>query len=251
MPTTRFSSLLRRALAGLALACAALGAHAQQPQAAPTAPAGLEDLSALSQRWVDDALAQAQAGGALPLRMEVEVGALDSRLRLAPCERVEPYLPTGTRLWGRARLGLRCVQGATRWNVFLPITVRAFGPAWVLATPVAAGGVLTAADAVQAEVDWAAEPAAIVAQQDDWVGQSAARALAPGQTLRQGMVRAPELFKAGAPVRVVAQGPGYAVTSSGQALTAGAAGRNVRIRMSNGRIIGGIVQDDGTIQAAL
>ena len=50
MPTTRFSSLLRRALAGLALACAALGAHAQQPQAAPTAPAGLEDLSALSQR---------------------------------------------------------------------------------------------------------------------------------------------------------------------------------------------------------
>lgn len=240
-------------LAGLALACAALGAQAQQPGGAAPAPAaaGLEDLSVLSQRWVDEALAQAQAGGALALRMEVEVGALDPRLRLAPCERVEPYLPAGTRLWGRARLGLRCVQGATRWNVFLPITVKAFGPAWVLAGPVAAGSALAPADAIQAEVDWAAEPATILAQQDAWIGQTATRALVPGQALRQGMVRAPELFKAGAPVRVVAQGPGYAVTSSGQALTAGAAGQNVRIRMSNGRIIGGIVQDDGTIQAAL
>ena len=32
--------------------------------------------------------------------MEVSVGTLDSRLRLAPCSRVEPYLPAGSRLWG-------------------------------------------------------------------------------------------------------------------------------------------------------
>ncbi|AVO49724.1 flagellar biosynthesis protein FlgA [Melaminivora suipulveris] len=240
----------RLALAGLALACAALGAQAQQPSAAQPQTAS-DDLSTLTQRFVDDALHQAQAGGALPLRMEVEVGALDSRLRLAPCERVEPYLPAGTRLWGRARLGLRCVQGATRWNVFLPITVKAFGPAWVLAGPVAAGSVLGEADAVEAEVDWAAEPAAIVASRESWIGQTATRSLAPGQALRQGMVRPPELFRAGSPVRVVVQGPGYAVTSSGQAMTAGAAGQSVRIRMANGRIVGGVVSEDGSVQAVL
>ncbi len=237
------------ALASVALACLALGAHAQQPPApAPSAP---EELGMQAQRWVDEALMQAQAGGALPLRMEVEVGALDPRLRLAPCERVEPHLPAGTRLWGRARLALRCVQGPTRWNVFLPITVRAYGPAWVLAGQVAAGSVLTEADAIETEVDWAAEPAAVIAQRDAWIGQTAARTLAPGQALRQGMVRAPELFKAGTPVRVVVQGPGYAVTSSGQSMTAGAAGQSVRIRMSNGRIVGGTVSEDGTVQAAL
>ena len=244
--TPALSLLKRRLLPGLALACAALAASAQ-PAAAPAGDA----LGEQAQRWVDDVLAQTQAGGAMPLRMEVEVGRLDQRLRLAPCERVEPYLPAGTRLWGRTRLGLRCVQGETRWNVFLPLTVKAFGPAWVLAGQVAAGATLSEADAVEAEVDWAAEPAAVIAQQGAWVGQTATRSLGPGQALRQGMVRAPELFKAGTPVKVLVQGPGYAVTSSGQALTAGAAGQNVRIRMTNGRIVGGTVSEDGTVQAAL
>lgn len=235
--------------AAKALLLAAMLGSAALGQAQPGGQA--QDLAALTQEWVDQALAQTQSASALPLRMEVEVGALDPRLRLAPCERVEPYLPPNARLWGRSRLGLRCVQGATRWNVFLPITVRAYGPAWVLAAPVAAGATLSEHDAVPAEVDWASEPAAVIANPEDWVGQTAARSLQAGQALRQSMVRAPEAFKAGSPVRVVVQGPGYAVTSSGRALTAGAVGQNVRIRMANGRIVGGTVSEDGTVQAAL
>ena len=170
---------------------------------------------------------------------------------MAPCARVEPYLPAGARLWGRSRLGLRCLEGATRWNVFLPLTIKAYGPAWVLTSNVAMGAQLSAADAMQAEVDWAAEPAAVVADPSMWVGQVASRQLIAGQTLRQSMVRPPHLFKVGAQVRVVAEGPGYAVTSMGQALAAGAVGQTVRIRMGNGRIISGIVDETGAVAAAL
>jgi flagella basal body P-ring formation protein FlgA len=183
--------------------------------------------------------------------MEVSIGSLDSRLRLAPCARVEPYLPAGARLWGRTRLGLRCVEGPTAWNVFLPITVKAFGPAWVLTGPVAPGTVLTASDASEAEVDWAEESAAVMANPDMWVGQVAARQLAAGQALRQSMVRPPQLFRAGAQVKVIAQGPGYAVSSAGQAMSAGAVGQTVRIRMENGRIISGTVNESGTVVVAL
>lgn len=218
-------------------------AHAQQV-ATP------QDLVTLTQHWVDQALAQLPAESS-PLRMQVSVGQLDSRLRLTPCARVEPYLPPGARLWGRTRLGLRCLEGETRWNVFLPLTVQAFGPAWVLTGNVATGAALTEQDAMQSEVDWAADPAAVVTNPQAWVGQVATRPLAAGQTLRQNMLRAPHLFKAGAPVQVKAQGPGYAVTSSGQALVAGSAGQNVRIRMANGKIITGIVNTDGTVEAAL
>ena len=218
-------------------------AHAQQV----TTP---QELAALTQQWVDQALTQLPAD-ASPLRMQVSVGQLDPRLNLAPCARVEPYLPPGARLWGRTRLGLRCLEGQTRWNVFLPITVQAFGPAWVLTGNVAAGATLTEQDAMQAEVDWAAEPAAVVTNPQAWVGQVAARTLVAGQALRQNMMRAPYLFKAGAAVQVKAQGPGYAVTSSGQALVAGSAGQSVRIRMANGKIIAGIVNADGTVEAAL
>ena len=208
------------------------------------------DLGPLTQRWLDDTLARNQVSG-LPLRMEVSVGSLDPRLRLAPCARVEPYLPVGSRLWGRTRLGLRCVEGATAWNVFLPVTIKALGPAWVLTSNVAPGATLTAEDATEAEVDWAADSAPIMANPDLWVGQVAARQLMVGQALRQTMVRAPLLFRVGAQVRVVAQGPGYAVTSAGQAMSSGAAGQTVRIRMSNGKVVSGIVSETGSVELTL
>ena len=232
--------LLRLAAAALALgAGVAPGAHAQ---AAP-------DLGHITQQWLDDALQRNDTPG--PLRMEVSVGALDERLRLAPCARIEPYLPPGARLWGRTRVGLRCLEGATRWNVFLPITVKAFGPAWVLTGNVASGAVLSEADATPSEVDWAAEAAAVLAEPALWVGQVASRNLTSGQTLRQSMVRAAHLFKSGAQVRVLAQGPGYAVSASGQAMGAGAVGQTVRVRMANGKIVSGTVSEDGAVMSTL
>ena len=144
---------LRRALACLAVLCGVSAVQAQTQQ----------NLEQFTQHWIEQALQSSPAAAASVLRMEVAVGALDPRLRLAPCERVEPYLPAGTRLWGRSRLGLRCVAGPARWNVFLPITVKAYGPAWVLTGSVASGAVLSQADAVQTEVDWAAEQASVVA----------------------------------------------------------------------------------------
>lgn len=208
------------------------------------------ELSKITQNWIDNSL-QAGAAAELPLRMEVEVGELDPRLRLAPCARIEPYLPAGSRLWGRSRLGLRCVEGATHWNVFLPVTVKAFGPAWVLTGNVSSGATLTQADAVQAEVDWAADRTSVLADPALWVGQVATRPLQAGQALRQAMVRLPNLFQAGAQVRVLAQGSGYVVSTGGQALSAGSSGQTVRVRMDNGKVISGVVNDDGTIAVNL
>lgn len=254
--STRFKSLFRisrqrlglraagqvAASIGLSMGLMGLGT----PAAAQTAA----ELSQITQSWIDSSLQSGAAAG-LPLRMEVDVGELDPRLRLAPCARVEPYLPTGSRLWGRTRLGLRCDQGGTRWNVFLPVTVKAFGPAWVLTGNVQSGAVLTEADATQAEVDWASDRASVVADPSLWVGQVAARPLRAGEALRDSMVRAPKLFQAGAQVRVSAQGNGYAVSSAGQALSAGSAGQTVRVRMDNGRIISGVVAENGTVSVNL
>lgn len=236
--------------AGAAMLAMAAVASSSGPAQAQAAADPSADLGPLTQRWLNDAMSRNPSAG-LPLRMEVSVGSLDPRLRLAPCARVEPYLPAGARLWGRTRLGLRCVEGATAWNVYLPVTIKAFGQAWVLTNPVAPGVVLSADDATQAEVDWAEETAPVMAQPEMWVGQVAARQLVVGQTLRQSMVRPPQLFRAGAQVKVVAQGPGYAITSAGQALTAGGAGQIVRIRMDNGRIVSGTVSDTGTVVVAL
>ena len=47
-------------------------------------------------------------------RVDVRVGQLDPRLQLQSCARIEPYLPPGTRLWGRTSIGVRCLHLALR-----------------------------------------------------------------------------------------------------------------------------------------
>lgn len=229
---------------GLVLALLLSFAAQAQSQDAGERPAFVEE----TQRWLDNAVADVRPAGVAPLRMEVAVGALDSRLKLAPCARVEPYVPVGTRLWGKTRLGLRCLEGSAKWNVFLPVTIRAFGPAWVIRGNVAPGAVLTEEDAIEAEVDWAEDRNAIIAQPSQWVGQVAARALTTGQALRQGMTRAAQVFQAGAQVRVVAQGPGFQISSDGLALSAGVVGQPARVKMDNGRVMSGVVLDNRTVR---
>ena len=219
-------------------------------QAQVTNPAGdTSDVYAAAQRWLDNSLAQQSSS--LPLRMEVVVGQLDRRLNLAPCQQVEPYLPPNVRLWGRARLGLRCVQGSIKWNVFLPITIKAMGPAWVIKGQVSPGALLTAADAMAVEVDWAENNSAIVANQADWVGKTATRLLSTGQALRQDMVKAAQVFQTGAQVRVVATGPGFEIAGRAQALSAGVVGQSAMVKMDNGQVITGTVSDERTVRVVL
>lgn len=213
---------------------------------------GAAQLSQIGQRFVDAALQQPSAdspqdSNPMPLRMEVQMGQLDSRLRLAACAKVEPYLPTGSRLWGRTRLGLRCVQGSVHWNVFLPITVRAYGPAWVAQGNIPMGTTLSAADVASSEVDWAEDNAPVFANAQDFIGMVTTRALASGQALRQNMVRSPALFSAGAPVQVIVDGGGFSVTASGKAMTAAGQGQQVRVRMDNGRLVTGTVNAQGVV----
>lgn len=201
-----------------------------------------------TRHWLDQAVAGIQSSGATPLRMEVSVGALDSRLRLASCSRVEPYIPVGTRLWGKTRLGLRCVEGVGKWNVFLPVTIKAIGRAWVMRRDVAPGAVLGEEDVMEAEADWAEQSSPIIADPAQWVGQVAVRNLTTGQALRQNMVRPAQVFQAGTQVRIVAQGTGFQITSDGQALSPGVVGQLAKVRMDNGRIMSGTVLDARTVK---
>lgn len=199
-------------------------------------PAGAQDAGAAIAL---QARQFAVESGALPgMRLEVEVGTLDPRLKLAPCDRIEPYLPSGARLWGRTRIGLRCVQGPTAWNVYLPLTVKVFGPGVESTAALPAGTVLTAADVRTAEVDLAARGTAIV-DPGDAIGRTLARPVAPGQSLRAADLRKRQWFAAGETVSITAIGPGFRVSGEGQALGPGYEGQSARVRTESGRIVVG------------
>jgi flagella basal body P-ring formation protein FlgA len=207
-----------------------------------------QELLGAARRWVNQSVSAMPSPGGVPLRLTVTYGALDSRLRLGSCVRVEPYMPPGSRLWGKTRLGLRCLEGASKWNVFLPVQVKAVGRAWVVRKDVSAGVPLGEADVMPAEVDWAEEASSIVVEPAQWQGQVTVRALTTGQALRQSMLRPAQVFQAGAQVRVLAQGPGFQITSDGQALSAGIVGQLTKVRMDNGRVMSVTVLDGRTVR---
>lgn len=227
----------------VALALLMLGSHARAQQE--------PDYAAMALKWARSNAAAMLPQDALHLRLEITGGALDSRLHLAPCGNVEAYLPPSTRLWGRSRVGLRCVDGMSRWNVTVPVSVKAFGNAWVVRSQVPLGATLTQADMVLTEVDWAEDTNPILSEASMWLGQTATRPLTTGQVLRQGMVRPTQVFQAGSQVRVVAEGVGFQVSSDAQALSAGVVGQVARVRMENGRIASGTVLDARTVKIEL
>jgi flagella basal body P-ring formation protein FlgA len=135
--------------------------------------------------------------------------------------------------------------------VSIPVTVNAFGNAWVIRDQVPAGATLTDLNAVEVEVNWAQEVSPVLSDKSQWLSQVATRSLGTGQTLRQGMVKPAQVFQAGAQVRVTANGAGFQVSSEAQALSAGVVGQLARVRMDNGRVTSGLVLDVRTVKIDL
>ncbi len=196
-------------------------------------------------------LAATRAAGPGVTRVEVAVGNLDPRLHLAACARIEPYLPPSATLWGRSRIGLRCLEGPSRWNVFLPITVKVYGPALVAAAALPAGSTLGPGDLASAEIDLAEEPAPALTDSAVALGRVLARAVRPGQGLRQTDLRVRQWFAAGETVQIRASGAGFSVSGEGQALTNGIEGQPARVRIEGGRTVTGLPVGQHRVELAL
>ena len=195
--------------------------------------------------------ARAALGPRSDVRIEVLAGKLDPRLRLAPCARVDFFLPAGQRAWGTTRVGIRCLEGPTKWSVYLPLTVKVWAPAVQSATALPSGIVLGAEHLTMGLSDWALAdqtPASEIAQ---LTGRQLARPVAAGETLREADLRRRQWFSAGEPVTIVAVGKGFSATSIGIALTPGVEGQTAKVRTEDGRTLAGIPKANRRIEIPL
>jgi flagellar basal body P-ring formation protein FlgA len=196
--------------------------------------------------FVESQAAQGIGSGA---RVEVTLGELNPRLQLAPCARIEPFLPANARLWGRSSVGLRCTQGAT-WSVQMPVTVRVFGPALVANRPLAPNTPLTDADFTVDEVEWTREPQGVATDAAQIDQRVLTRAVATGQPVPLAALRAPQVIAAGDPVKLLGQGKGFAITAQAVALASAQDGQSVRVRTDSGRILTGTARSGRRVEVA-
>jgi flagella basal body P-ring formation protein FlgA len=214
---------------------------------APAAPLpGQQDPEAI--RSAALAFLQQQSTG-LPGKVDITVAPAFPR-GLADCTMLEPFMPSGARLWGRMTVGVRCA-GERPWTIYLQARISLHATYYLAARAMAPGEVLTVADLVARDGDLTGLPQAIVTDPSQAVGSVTLTRVAGGMPLRRDMLKSASAVSIGQTVRVVAAGDGFAISAEGSAMNNASPGQQVRVKTANGQIISGIVKDGATVEIQL
>lgn len=182
--------------------------------------------------------------------VRIEVGEFAPDNGLAPCTRLEAFLPPGARAWGRVTAGIRCLA-PTPWSAYVPAQVRVTGPYLITTTALAAGQALGPGD-VRVEVgEVSAQPADVLTHPTQAAGQIARLAIAAQRPLVASLLRAPVAVAQGQAVKVITRGPGFQVANDGTALSGGSDGQPVQVRLGNGQVVRGTARVGGYVEIAL
>lgn len=185
----------------------------------------------------------------LPGKVTYSIGQLDARTQLSECTAFEPFLPTGSKLWGNSTVGVRCL-GPSNWTIYVPVKVNVSGNYLISARPMPAGYVISAADIVVRSGDLSTLPANIITDQAQAVGKTVKNGFAAGQPLRGDLLIAQWAVQQGQSVKTVSNGPGFSVSSEGKALNNALAGQLVQVRTASGQTVNGIARAGGVVEVS-
>ena len=189
---------------------------------------------------------QTQTTG-LPGQVKISVGKLDSRLNLSACNALEPFIPTGSRIWGKTTVGVRC-NAPSNWTIYIQADISVIGNYLVSATPLAQGQLVSENQLSIATGDLTKLPNGIITDSSQAIGKTVAMSIPAGTPLRMDALRVQAAIQQGQSVKLVSSGNGFEVSAEGRALTTANAGQSVQIRIGNGQVISGIARSDGIVE---
>lgn len=182
-------------------------------------------------------------------RVEIEVTPLDARTRIGDCPAPQVYTPRGVRLWGRARVGVRCTSPSP-WLIHVPVHVKVSGHYLSTYNKVKVGQTLTDADFRLVQGELTALPEDVVTHPEQARGQKLRTAVEAGQPLLTTHLQRPLLIRQGQTVRIVIRNPAFTVSSDGVALANGYPGDRVRVKNPAGRVIQGTATSEGVVDVS-
>lgn len=184
-----------------------------------------------------------------PGERTVTVSRIDPRLKLARCDQLEPYLPTGSRLWGNSSIGVRCLAPGT-WSLYVPVIIKVSNQVLVAVRPIASGQPVQAEDVQLQLRDITQFAGSALTSLDQTVDRNAVTPIVAGTILRAELLRAAQIIRQGQQVKLVAQGSGFRVTSEGLAMGNAAAGQVIAVKTRSGQIIKGIARSEGVVEVS-
>lgn len=182
----------------------------------------------------------------------IEIGQLDSRLKLARCAHTPTArLGPGARTEGNTTVNVRC-SDPVNWSIFVPVRIERHAEVVVAARALARDQVIQPGDVRLERQETSRLLSGYFSDADLVIGLQASRRVTPGQVLTKALVEPRQLVERGQEVTLYAVRPGLTVRMKGEALEKGSAGERIRVRnRSSKRIVEGYVEPSGAVRVAL
>lgn len=187
-----------------------------------------------------------QQTASLSGKVNYQIESIDERITLPACNAIEAFLPSGSQLIGKTSIGVRC-NDKSGWTIFIPALIKITLDVLVSTHQLQVGHTLQPQDITLQSIEMSrptgfTDPAQVT-------GKVLRYNISAGQILRDDMLRLPYSLTQGQVVQVVGQGNGFIVRNEGVALNNASEGQAVQVRVSSGRVIGGIARN-GIVEAS-
>ena len=173
-------------------------------------------------------------------RVEFRIEELDSRIVLAPCAKLETFLPGGSQLIGKTSIGVRCAE-KNGWQIFVPVQIKVALDLLVSARQLPAGHTLQEQDIARQTMEISRTEG--YTDTGQVIGKVLRYSITAGQVLRDDMLRAPYSVTQGQVVQVTTRGNGFTIRGEGVAMNNAIDGQTVQVRVSSGRMISGTARN--------
>lgn len=185
-------------------------------------------------------------------RYQINLGRLDSRLRMNPCSReLDAKLENNSTPVGRVTVRISCNDNSP-WSIYVPANISLFREVVVVARPIKRNALIQQNDILLAERDLASLNQGYFTELEQVIDSQARRALQTDQAITPSQIQAPPLVKRGEQVVINALSGSINVRMPGEALSDGALGQQIRVRnTSSQKIIYARVVGPGQVEVAM
>ncbi len=180
-------------------------------------------------------------------KTEILITPLDSRLKLADCEKPIPYLSQGAKIWGKTTVAIRC-EAPEAWRIMVKAQVKIHTAYLTAAKVLPRGHIIGENDLALVTGDITDMRTGVLTDKQHAIGHTVNRTIQPGSAIWADQLKTAQIIQQGQTVTVISQGKGFRISSDGQAINNACQGQLAKVKMPNGKIVKGIAKSDGIIE---
>jgi flagella basal body P-ring formation protein FlgA len=183
---------------------------------------------------------------------EINVGKLDSRLKLKKCSKhLQAFSPKGSRELGNTTVGVKC-SDKKPWSLHVPVKISIYKDVLVATRVLQKNTVLTEDDIKLAKHDTATLSYGYFEDLKSEIGMKLKRQILAGTVLTPAMLKRPQVITRGQKVTITALSGRMEVRMMGKALDNGAPGERIKVmNLKSRQKLEGVVTATGEVEVGI